>query len=428
MKAWNNLLLELEKRFGANTIRQWLYPLKIIKFDACNLYLEAENFFQAQWFEEHIRPIIKNNFYNENYRPIKVHLMIANIAKNEKIKEEKNRLTIQSDSIDTYSTFPFYIVTEKNLSTVQILKESISGINSFNPIYIYGPKNSGKTHLLQASAHKLKEMKKNVLFISASTFTSHVIEAIRTAQMQTFRQAYRNLDALIIDDIHLLAKKFATQEEFFHTFNSLHMSGRTIIVSSNQAQNSLIAIEKRLISRFEWGISLAIDKLLDLKLVLQNQLTLLKMSLSKEIEKYLLDTFKNIFSLKKAIKTLAFNESTAFSDLDKVKSYLTHLVKEENEIKITPERIITAVSSFYGITSTDILGKSQTKECTFPRQFCMYLCREILKMPYMRIGSFFKRDHSTVMTSVNSIKNLVTSQNKDACVALAEISRNLDSV
>src|SRR3989304_6474582 len=165
MKAWNNLLLELEKRFGANTIRQWLYPLKIIKFDACNLYLEAENFFQAQWFEEHIRPIIKNNFYNENYRPIKVHLMIANIAKKEKIKEEKNRLTIQSDSIDTYSTFPFYIVTEKNLSTVQILKESISGINSFNPIYIYGPKNSGKTHLLQASAHKLKEMKKNVLFI-----------------------------------------------------------------------------------------------------------------------------------------------------------------------------------------------------------------------------------------------------------------------
>jgi len=430
MKAWKLFLEDLEKKIGVATVSKWLSSLKVIKFDACNLYLEAENYFQAQWFQEHIKPILDKSFYNENFHKIKVHLSIKNIEKKEKLNIEK-KFEILPDSLDTYSTFSFYIASEKNLMTLKLLKESTIKNSHFNPIFIYGPKSYGKTHLLQACAHKFKERNMKVFYVNAQTFTNHVVEAIRNGAMQGFRKTYRNLDALIIDDIHIFSRKYATQEEFFHTFNTLHTEGKTIIISANIPTNLMHDIESRLLSRFEWGISLKLEKLekKELKLILKNESNLLNLNLDLQTEKFILDTFTNIISLKKALKTIVLKahlENLSSLNLDKVKNHLSSLIEEEKKETLTYDKIINEVSIYFGISTKEILGKSQTKECSLPRQFSMYLCRELLKIPYMKIGSIFKRDHSTVMTSVNSIKNYLEKKNSEISNAHLELSKKLN--
>ncbi len=431
MKAWKLFLSDLEKKIGTFTVKKWLRSLKIIKFDACNLYLEAENHFELRWFEEHIRPILKKGFYNENFHKIKVHLSVKNSdPKIKKSKEKKNQIT--PDPLETYLTFSFFIVSEKNLMSVKLLKELIDRGSSFNPIFLYGPKGSGKTHLLQACAHKFKEKNLKVFYVNAQSFTNHVVDAIRNANMQEFRKTYRNLDVLIVDDIQIFSKKFATQEEFFHTFNTLHSNNKPIILSSNTPVNMLDDIESRLISRFEWGISLFLEKLekKELKIVLKNQASILNLQLNSQVEKFIIDNFKSITSIKKAIKTLALNEhlnNQKTLELDKVKHYLSHLIEEEKENFLNQNIIITEVSTYFGITPKDILGKSQTKESTLPRQFSMYLCRELLKMPYMKIGKIFQRDHSTVMTSVKNIKKKLEAKNSEMYSAFIEITKKLNN-
>jgi chromosomal replication initiator protein len=189
-------------------------------------------------------------------------------------------------------------------------------------------------------------------------------------------------------------------------------------------------IESRLISRFEWGISLHLEKLekKELKIVLKNQAELLNLKLDIQIEKFILDTFTNIKSIKKALKTITLKshlENSNILSLDKIKEYLSSLIEEEKEEILTYDKIINEVSIYFGITTKDILGKSQTRECALPRQFSMYLCRELLKMPYMKIGKVFKRDHSTVMTSVNSIKSYLETKNIQISNAFFEISKKL---
>ncbi|NGX62644.1 MAG: Chromosomal replication initiator protein DnaA [Candidatus Anoxychlamydiales bacterium] len=429
MKAWKLFLVDLEKKIGSSTVSKWLSSLKILKFDACNLYLEAENYFQAKWFEEHIRPILKKGFYNENFHKIKIHLSIKDSYQKPKTKEIKKQFT--SETLQTYLTFSFFIASEKNLITLKLLKEAASSnTSSFNPIFLYGPKGSGKTHILQALAHKFTERNLNVFYVSAKTFTNHVVDAIRNSAMAEFRKTYRNLDVLIVDDAQIFSKKLATQEEFFHTFNTLHSMGKPIILSANSAPNMLDDIEPRLTSRFEWGISLYLEKLKksDFKLVLKSQQSLLNLHLAAEIEKFIIDNFNNITSIKKALKTIALNEhldDQKSLDANKIKNYLSPLILEEKEKDLDPEKIIQEVSIYFGLTSKDILGKSQTKECTFPRQFSMYLCRELLKMPFMKIGTIFQRDHSTVMTSIKSIKKELDNNKLDTFSALKQITKKL---
>ncbi|NGX28534.1 MAG: Chromosomal replication initiator protein DnaA [Candidatus Anoxychlamydiales bacterium] len=431
MKAWTLFLQDLEKTIGVSTTRKWLYSLKILKFDAWNLYLEAENHFQAKWFEEHIRPIIMKGFYNENFHKIKIHLSVKNLQKPTKIKTEKP-FQIVSDSLDTYLSFPFFIASDKNLMTLKLLKEASQKGISFNPIFLFGQKGSGKTHLLQACAQLFIERNLKTFFVNAQTFTSHVVDAIRKGSMQEFRKTYRNLDVLIIDDIQILANKFATQEEFFHTFNTLHSENKTILISSNVAPNAMDNIESRLISRFEWGISLFLEKLekKELKLVVKSQSSLLNIELDQKVEKFILENFKSIRSIKKALKTLLLKshlENSFSFDLNSVKKHLSHLIEEENITVLNHDKIVHEVSIYFGLTTKDVLGKSQTRECTLPRQFSMYLCRELLKMPFMKIGNIFKRDHSTVMTSVKTIKKNLETKEIEIYSAFVEVTKKLNT-
>ncbi len=392
MESWQQFLSQLEQELGAEMVREWV-P-KVARFDAGNIYLEARDSFQVAWFEEHVRPRLKG-LLNNNQRPVRVHLGVD--KKTVVQKEEKRVLSFSPDSLDPEMLLDHFIPSEQNLVVYKLLQE----LPPFNPIYLYGPPGAGKTHLLMGAAHALQKRGKKVFFVRAETFTEHVVQAIRLGQMQAFRKVYREIDVLIVDDVHIFSRKTATQEEFFHTFNTLHTLGKLILLSAQVAPPQLNEVEPRLISRFEWGISLGLEKG-DRKAILAKKAELWKQSLSEEMSAFLIEKFPSDPIL--ALRALALRMKGAPITPTGASAILKDLLQKEEEKALTFDQIVKAVASHYGIPSEDLLGKSQMRECALPRQVAMYLCRERLKMPYQKIGEHFGRDHSTVMSSVKQVQ------------------------
>src|ERR1700722_9176206 len=278
MRAWEEFIKKQEKTLGTEVAERWLHTLNVVHFDSGNLYLEAKDPFHVIWFEEHIRPLLKSNLLNNNFRPIKVHLTVSEAAApGYKSKKEKRKLPpaapLVFDKLDAAMTLENFVMGTNNQVLFRFICE-ISGYNprenrfegpptptAFNPIYLWGGSGCGKTHLLMALAHAFNKRGLHALYTRAETFTEHMISAIRSSEMQSFRKAYRHVDVLLVDDVHLFPPKSATQEEFFHTFNTLHTAGRQIILSSKCAPAMLEEIEPRLVSRFEWGINIHFEQL-----------------------------------------------------------------------------------------------------------------------------------------------------------------------
>lgn len=447
MQAWNDFVKKQEGLLGKDIAEKWLYSLKVVHFDSGNLYLEAKDSFQALWFEEHIRPLLKAQLQNNNFRPIKVHLTVAEAheASRKLSRKEKGKsvppIHFFRDKIDPAMTLENFIPGDANKIVFRFFCELYSepklSLAAFNPIYLWGGSGSGKTHLLMALAQEFSKRGLNALYARAETFTEHVVSAIRGSAMDAFRKAYRNADILLIDDVHLFARKDATQEEFFHTFNTLHTSGRQIILSSKCAPALLEEIEPRLVSRFEWGINLHFEKLgaEDLMQVLKKRCEGFNFPLSNDVSEFLVETFSSSKSLHKALEALILRchldgdvrhkRNSLTMDIGSAKRMLADLCAEEVKIALTPEKIVASVAAIYGVRSEDLLGKAQNQECSFPRQIAMYLCRQELKLPYQSIGQIFSRDHSTVMTSIKQIEKKIETTDKELLHSLSEIREKL---
>ncbi|NGX60034.1 MAG: Chromosomal replication initiator protein DnaA [Chlamydiae bacterium] len=429
MQAWDALLCDLERKFSKQAVDKWLRSLKVLSFDACNLYLEAENSFQIAWFEEHVRKYVKDHFRNNNSHPIKIHFSETKKNRLKKKKQETPLSPFELDRppLDPSQTFSNFLFEEKNSLTVELCKRLAPG--SYNPLFLFGPHGVGKSHLLMACANRLQNAGLNVFFAHAETFTEHFVKAIRSSQMQKFRAIYRNQDVLIIDDVHCIANRAATQEELFHTFNTLHTSGKQIILSSHLPPSRIEDIEPRLISRFEWGIVLELFSLSSKMIgqVLKNRARLYHFSLPDPITEFLIEKFSaSSIALMRALDALFLRHKTdRVISLGEVEILLSDLLEEEEKQKLTPEKIVSATSAYFGIRTNDILGKSRSRECTMPRKLAMFLCRTKLQLPYLTIGKIFGRDHSTVMTSINQVEK--KSGNEEIDAALEEITKAISS-
>lgn len=451
MKAWEQFLSQQESELGADTVAKWLRSLTVVRFDACNLYLEARDSFQALWFEEHIRPKIVQSLLNNNKKQIKVHLSLAvgasqTAANSQKTSKSKApnpaapSFAITFDTVDPHFAFDNFILAPANELPYKILSrlaaESDPGL-TFNPIYIYGNGGVGKTHLLMAAAQHLKNSNLKVIYTRAEAFTQHVVAAIRAGEMNRVRQAYRNTDVLLVDDVHIFARKTTTQEEFFHTFNTLHLAGKHIILSSNCSPQELQFIEPRLVSRFEWGIVLPVEplKTCELAEMLRLKAQAMNYSLPPRLVEFLLNTFKsNTKSLTRALQALILRTHLDKSysampppslSVPQAKAILNDLIAEEVNFSLTPQKIVQNVADHFGILPEDILGKAQSRDYVLPRQMAMFFCRQELKMTFVNIGDLFSKDHSTVMASVKLIQNSIDNNDSDIVPTIAVIRKKL---
>ncbi len=449
MRAWDDYLRALEKELGKDTIDKWAKrSLKILNFDAANLYLEASDSFSAQWFHEYLYPKASKHFLNENGRLVKIHLQIAHKKPPPKNEPSTAHLVTSPfiiDPIDSSFTFERLVETSQNKIVFKLFSEFKNFKKSkaplYNPIYLYGAEGIGKTHLLQATATLLAKQNIKSLYTKLTTFTQNMVSAMKNSQMAQFRLFYRECDVLIVDEVELLAQKSATQEEFFHTFNALHIEGKQIILSSTLSPQQLKQIEARLISRFEWGIVLPFKSptINEFKTILNQKLIDVQIDLNKEAKDFLIEKFaRSPKTLSRAVSALMLrahlklpqghsintNELTPLE----IERLLTDLIKKEKKTLITADYIIDQIAQYFGVTVEEILGKSQSRECVLPRQISMYFCREFLKLPYMKIGRIFSRDHSTVMSSVKQIEKNAYEPSSDTAKALATIKNKVTSV
>jgi len=423
MQAWYTFLNSLKDELGADNIDQWAKPLKITKFDARNLYLEAQDSFQISWFNEHIRPRLKN-FVSANQKPIKVHLDQG--ASSTKKPYYPKPISIVSDELHPHFTFQDFTETEGTALAFKFLSDLTSSLGSFNPLFLFGGKGTGKTHLLTAIAHSLKTLNKQIFFVNAETFTEHVVFAIRMGKMEEFRKAYRLIDVLIMDDVHIFARKAATQEEFFHTFNTLHTLGKQIILSAEKPPSEIAEIEPRLLSRFEWGLSLplTLPTITELPKIFHAKAKALHLPTNPEMEKFFIEHFKTPADLSSALETLALKGNLGglhTHTLPFIHESLKDILAKNKEEQLSPTKILKKVSDHFGLKPTDLTGKAQTKEVSFPRQIAMYYCRTRLKMPLMKIGELFSRDHSTVITAVRQIENALEKKEGEVLNILSQI-------
>jgi chromosomal replication initiator protein len=282
---------------------------------------------------------------------------------------------------------------------------------SYNPLFLYGGVGLGKTHLLHAVGNYCARRNQNVLYVSSEEFTNDLINAIRTHTTQAFREKYRRIDVLLIDDIQFIAGKESTQEEFFHTFNTLHGQDKQIVITSDRPPKALVTLEERLRSRFEWGLTADIQAP-----DFETRLAVLEAKAERagyRLPVGVLDTIarriqSNIRELEGALtRIMAFSNLSGLPITPQLlESALADLLPRRNEVQ--PDQIVNVVAKTFGLTMERILGRDRSREVALPRQIAMYLLREDANISLPQIGTTLGgRDHTTVMYGCEKVADLL---------------------
>ena len=337
----------------------------------------------------------------------------AGIINNEE-KYEKANLN-QNYTFDT-----FVVGSNNRLAQASAVAVSENPGEMYNPLFIYGGVGLGKTHLMHAIGHYIIDQNPNanVLYVTSEQFTNEVIEAVRTGnnnpdKINQFRDKYRNIDVLLIDDIQFIIGKASTQEEFFHTFNHLYEQKKQIIITSDKPPKDMDVLEERFRSRFAWGL-IADIQFPDFETrmaILQKKVEAFGFNINNDVLSYIANNVKsNIRELEGSIKKVVAlaNLEKKTIDIEIAKEALKDIVSPNSPSRITPENIINVVCDHYGISIEDIKSSKRNKELVHPRQMIMYLCRSMTNATYKEIASLLGgRDHSTIIYGERSITDLI---------------------
>lgn len=320
-----------------------------------------------------------------------------------------NQSSIQKANLNPRYTFESFVVgANNNLAHAASLAVAESPGEIYNPLFIYGGVGLGKTHLMHSIAHFIlrNRPKAKILYVSSETFTNELIDAIRNKNnisTTEFREKYRNNDVLLIDDIQFIIGKESTQEEFFHTFNTLYESKKQIIISSDKPPKDIETLEERLRSRFEWGLTVDIQPpdYETRMAILRKKEELEGYNIDNEVIKYIAVHIKsNIRELEGALtKIVALSKlDNKEINLELAEEALKDIISPNAAREITPELILQIVAEHYNLTPLDIASQKRTKDIVYPRQIFMYLCRNILSTPLQTIGKLLGgRDHTTII-------------------------------
>jgi chromosomal replication initiator protein len=305
----------------------------------------------------------------------------------------------------------FVVGTNNQLAAAACRAVSETPARMYNPLFIYGGVGLGKTHLMHAIGHALqaRDSVKRVAYVSSERFTNDLIASIQDGRMADFRRRYREIDLLLIDDVHFLGEKERTQEEFFHTFNALHDAKRQIVMTSDRPPKEIPGLEERLVSRFEWGLVTDI-KPPDLETrvaILRKKADEDQIVLADEVVEFIARNCRsNVRELEGAvIKLLAYSSLTRREiTIDLAREALGGVLNGA-VMELSPALVRERVAAAWHVSVESLLSKKRTKELTVPRQVAMYLIRELLDLPLVEIGKLFGgRDHSTVIHSIQKVE------------------------
>ena len=340
---------------------------------------------------------------------------IQNVEKDVPVSTNYNT-SMEMANLNPKYTFDTFVVGSNNkFAHAASLAVAESPGEIYNPLFLYGGVGLGKTHLMHSVAHFILERNPStkILYTTSEEFTNELIEAIRNGNntaMTKFREKYRNIDVLLIDDIQFIIGKESTQEEFFHTFNSLHSAKKQIIISSDKPPKDMEILEERFRSRFEWGLiaDITLPDYETRMAILHKKEEMDGYDINEEVIKYIANNIKsNIRELEGAI-----NKVMAFAKLEKkevtlelAEQALKDIISPDEKKVITPDYIISMVAEHFDVTVDDLCGNKRNSKIVTPRQIAMYLCREIISTPLKSIGKCLgNRDHTTIMHGIDKIE------------------------
>lgn len=304
---------------------------------------------------------------------------------------------------------------------------------SYNPLFIYGQSGLGKTHLLYAIASEIRKKysNHNIVYIKGDEFTNELVEAIQSSTVDKFRYRYRQADLLLVDDIQFIAGKERTQEEFFHTFNTLHEAGKQIVLTADRPPKEMYTLEERLKSRFEWGLLADVQPPdLETRMALVNEKAgLLDLELSSQLVQYIAESVtNNVRQLEGALKKIKAMNEIMHADVSRslVEVAIRDIIKESPGLYPTPELIMKEVCGYFNITADKIFGVSKVKDIALPRQIMLYLIRDMTELSLPEIGKFVKRDHTTVLYAINKIQEQL-SRDENLDFTIKDIKKTIRS-
>lgn len=432
-QLWQAILGSLEVSLSKANFNTWFKNTSIVERGANFIVLNVPSAFNRDW--------ITNKYHQEMLKSLKTLTPEIREIKyriggskdpqtppsqpytNREIKSLENSRSKTSPSNHTSTLNPKYVfetfIVGKNNELAHAAASAVvkSPGGQYNPLFIYGGVGLGKTHLMQAVGHKiLNSLGTNkLLYVTCEKFTNDYIESLREKRMDDFKKNYRDLGALLVDDIQFLAGKESTQEEFFHTFNELRDKGRQIIITSDRPPKEIPAIEQRLISRFEGGMVADIQApdLETRMAILKNKMEKRPSQISEEILFYIAENIQsNVRELEGALNRLVVYQQMENKGLvlEQAKNILTSLISSKKRM-VSPKKIADVVAEFYNIQFEDLIKQSRKKEFVKPRQIAMYLIRKELENSFPSIGDFFGgRDHTTVMHAVDKINSMVSNK------------------
>ncbi len=434
---WKNCLETIETHVSPQHIATWFKPIKVLGGNSSRIDLEVPNRFFLEWIKEHYLVLLEDVLRKVSKKGVELAWSVGDesqAAPLKKREKEGGKAPRQAGStLNGKYTFENFVVGKANEFAHAACSAAAGNLGSkYNPLFIYGCVGLGKTHLLQAIGHKVLAASPGakVCYYTSERFVNDFINYVSRQKMSEFRSRFRNVDVLLIDDIQFWAGKEGTQEEFFHTFNTLYENHKQIVVTSDKFPKDLNGLEERLRSRFEWGLVADIQPPdTETKIaILRKKAKSEGVKLPDDVAGWLSEVSgSNVRELEGFLNRIIAVSSLTNREIDlaMAREALKNLIKEMEEKVFTIDEIQKAVSSFYDIKTSELKSKRRHQKIALPRQIAMFLAREYGGFSYPEIGSSFGgKDHSTAIHACKKIEKAVK-ENAEVRQAVRSLKQNL---
>ncbi|WP_024614018.1 chromosomal replication initiator protein DnaA [Clostridium sp. Ade.TY] len=426
-ELWEKTLNIIKGELSEVSFNTWIKSCEPISMSSDTIKISVPNAFTQEILEKRYKDLVANSIKAICSKLYTIQFLIASEIQNteEEIKDKKQKGRLNDDkkiivndemntNLNPKYTFDSFVIGNSNrFAHAASLAVAESPAKAYNPLFIYGGVGLGKTHLMHAIGHYVLQNNKNakVVYVSSEKFTNELINAIKDDKNEDFRNKYRNVDVLLIDDIQFIAGKERTQEEFFHTFNALHDANKQIILSSDRPPKEIPTLEDRLRSRFEWGLiaDIQVPDFETRMAILKKKADVEKLNVANEVMVYIATKIKsNIRELEGAlIRIVAYSSLTNREiTVDLASEALKDIISKKQNKHITIEIIQDVVANYFNLRVEDLKSQRRTRNVSYPRQIAMYLSRKLTDMSLPKIGEEFGgRDHTTVIHAYEKISD-----------------------
>ncbi|MEA3349078.1 MAG: chromosomal replication initiator protein DnaA [Chloroflexota bacterium] len=424
-QAWQAAIGQLQLEMPKAAFDTWVRDAELITYEDGAFSIGVKNAYARDWLDDRLSGDVVKILSDVMKRSVTVRFIVWQNTKpatqqttTQKTVTQSTTSTQQSSARPLngrYSFDSFVVGSSNRLAHAASMAVSEKPAQAYNPLFIYGGVGLGKTHLLHAIGNHCIQTNQHVLYVSSEEFTNDLISAIRSRTTQAFREKYRQTDILLVDDIQFIAGKESTQEEFFHTFNTLHGQNKQIVMTSDRPPKAMVTLEERLRSRFEWGLAADIQPpdFETRMAILHSKAERAGYKIPDEIISIIARKFQsNIRELEGALtRVKAYSDLRGVDiDADLIDSALADLLPNRRELQ--PDHIVNSVAETCNVDVDRMLGRERTHEISHPRQIAMYLIREETDSSLPQIGKVFGRDHTTVMYGHEKIADLLERDGK----------------